>query len=273
MKRSFSGAIWGILIVALGVLIGAKAFGADLDIFFDGWWTLFIIIPCAIGLFEKGSRLGSLIGLGVGVLFLLEARDAIEWYMFGRLLIAFILVVVGLKLVFGDAFRKRIDYSSNSDSQSYTYSYQSDDSNSGSASNNYEGNSYEGNNYNGAAGATGSAGGYSTATEKNVTAIFGSRNLNYNNMHFDGVAVTAVFGGVQINLRNAIIDRDVIIDVTAILGGVDIYVPNDVRIIINCTPILGGIDNKTINPSMSEGVNMPTIYINGSCILGGIDIK
>ncbi|HEX3077426.1 MAG TPA: LiaF domain-containing protein, partial [Lachnospiraceae bacterium] len=102
---------------------------------------------------------------------------------------------------------------------------------------------------------------------------FGSRNLNYNNMHFDGVAVTAVCGSVQINLRNAIIDRDIIIDVTTILGGVDIYVPNDVRIIINCTPILGGIDNKTINPSMSEGVNMPTIFINGSCILGGIDIK
>ena len=40
---------------------------AYIDIFFDGWWTLFIIIPCFIGLFNDRDRTGNLIGLVVGV--------------------------------------------------------------------------------------------------------------------------------------------------------------------------------------------------------------
>ena len=39
--------IWGIVLVTLGVLLGGRAAGLfEFDIFFDGWWTLFIIIPC-----------------------------------------------------------------------------------------------------------------------------------------------------------------------------------------------------------------------------------
>ncbi|MEE1115844.1 MAG: hypothetical protein UH851_03185, partial [Clostridia bacterium] len=30
----------------------------DIDVFFDGWWTLFIIIPCAIGLFTEREKIG-----------------------------------------------------------------------------------------------------------------------------------------------------------------------------------------------------------------------
>jgi hypothetical protein len=46
--------LWGIVLVAAGVLFALKALGiANIDVFFDGWWTLFIIIPCTIGPFTK----------------------------------------------------------------------------------------------------------------------------------------------------------------------------------------------------------------------------
>ena len=38
--------IWGLALVAFGIILGLKSLKIiDFDIFFDGWWTLFIIIP------------------------------------------------------------------------------------------------------------------------------------------------------------------------------------------------------------------------------------
>lgn len=39
--------LWGIILVIIGVIIGLNTMGiTDIDIFFDGWWTLVIIVPC-----------------------------------------------------------------------------------------------------------------------------------------------------------------------------------------------------------------------------------
>ena len=70
--KKLNGIVWGIVLVAAGVLLGLNAFGiTDIDIFFDGWWTLFIIVPCAVGLVTDRNKFGSLIGICVGVFLLL----------------------------------------------------------------------------------------------------------------------------------------------------------------------------------------------------------
>ena len=80
-------------------------------------------------------------------------------------------------------------------------------------------------------------------------------------------------GGVELNLRNAIITEDVSINVTAIMGGVDIFVPANVRVVTDgCNTIMGGIDVNT-NYANFHGVDTPRIFITGQCIMGGIDIE
>ena len=38
--------LWGVVLVAVGVVFALNALNiVDINIFFDGWWTLFIIIP------------------------------------------------------------------------------------------------------------------------------------------------------------------------------------------------------------------------------------
>ena len=50
--KNVRNVLWGIVLIAVGVIIALHAFGvADISIFFDGWWTLFIIVPCTVGLF------------------------------------------------------------------------------------------------------------------------------------------------------------------------------------------------------------------------------
>lgn len=41
--------LWGIVFIVLGVIIGLNALDiTSINVFFKGWWTLVIIIPCLI---------------------------------------------------------------------------------------------------------------------------------------------------------------------------------------------------------------------------------
>ena len=99
MKKS--NLIWGSLLIILGIVFGLNALNiTNINIFFKGWWTLFIIIPSLIGLLDDKDKKGSLIGLTIGVIFLLAARDIIDFTIIGHLIVPAILVIVGLFLIF-----------------------------------------------------------------------------------------------------------------------------------------------------------------------------
>ena len=86
--------LWGIILVIIGVIIGLNTIGiTDIDIFFDGWWTLVIIVPCFIGLFTNKDKTGNIIGLLVGVILLLGMQ----------------IVIIGLSLIFKNTFNSKIN--------------------------------------------------------------------------------------------------------------------------------------------------------------------
>ena len=52
--KKYGSIILGIILILVGVIFGLNALDiTDIDIFFDGWWTLFIIVPCFIGLLTE----------------------------------------------------------------------------------------------------------------------------------------------------------------------------------------------------------------------------
>ena len=70
--RKISKILWGIAFIFAGVIFALNAFGiTDIEIFFYGWWTLFIIVPCFIGIFSEREKTGNIIGLAIGVFLLL----------------------------------------------------------------------------------------------------------------------------------------------------------------------------------------------------------
>ena len=101
-------------------------------------------------------------------------------------------------------------------------------------------------------------------------AIFSSNKIMYPHDTFTGAEMSCVFGSVVLNLRDAIITEDTIINCYCVFGGVDIHVPNNVNIRISGTPIFGGITNKTQD---YENVNAPCLYINATTMFGGVTIK
>ena len=56
--KKFGNVLWGVVLIVIGLIIGGNALGIiNINIFFDGWWTLFIIIPCFIGLFKDNENI------------------------------------------------------------------------------------------------------------------------------------------------------------------------------------------------------------------------
>jgi len=103
-------------------------------------------------------------------------------------------------------------------------------------------------------------------------AVFGSSEHTVTSQNFKGGETMALFGGVELDLRQAQISEDGCkIHTTALFGGVEIIVPDDVNVVISGTPIFGGIDNKSRRKS--DSTNSKSVHIHCTVAFGGVEIK
>lgn len=103
--------LWGLVFVVLGVVVALNTLDIiDFNIFFDGWWTLIIIVPCFIGLFDttNESKVGNVIGIIIGVVLLLASWGWLRFELIFKLFIPAILVIIGLYMIFGNLFKNNV---------------------------------------------------------------------------------------------------------------------------------------------------------------------
>ena len=103
--------LWGLVFIVLGIVIALNALDIiNFNIFFNGWWTFIITIPCFIGLFDgtKEGKLGNIIGILVGVVLLLVTQGLLRFDIVFKLFIPAVLVIIGLYLLFGNVFRSKV---------------------------------------------------------------------------------------------------------------------------------------------------------------------
>ena len=226
--KKLSKILWGIALIAVGSIFALKAFGVtNVEIFFDGWWTLFIIVPCLVGIFSEREKTGNIIGLLIGIFLLLCCQNVLSFDMFWKLAIPAIIVIVGLKMIFGAIFGDKAI------KMLETSRKNGDDIKVG-------------------------------------CATFSGQNLNFDGEQFSGAELTAVFGGVKCDLRQAIIEKDCAVNATSVFGGIDILVPDNVNVKVNSNSIFGGVSEKNHRTAVQGAV---TIYINATCMFGGVEIK
>ena len=222
MRKKMSNTIWGLLFIIIGLgIAGNVLLGWHFNIFFDGWWTLFIIIPCALGIVEKGWGQGNGIGLFIGLFLFLGCQDFMPSGFVQKLFVPVLLMIIGISILFKGSFN-------------------------GSRHVHYE------------------------AGPNDYVGIFNGQKVHFPAEKFTGCTANAVFGGIDIDLRDAIIDEDVVIDATAVFGGIDIFVPQNVRVKVSSVPVFGSVSNKTAEPAE---LSAPTIFVNATCMFGGVDIK
>lgn len=100
MKKA-SKIIFGVALIAAGILWILSIVGVlGCDFSTKGWWTLFIIVPCLYALFTDKNKVGPCIGICIGVLLLLAAREIITWNMMWQIGLALIVIGFGIQMLF-----------------------------------------------------------------------------------------------------------------------------------------------------------------------------
>ena len=207
VRNKLSNALWGLFFVAIGIGIAGNVLNLwDFQLFFRGWWTFLIIIPCFISMIQNNFGVGSTMGFIFGVLLFLSYNINLNFSIW-ELIIPAILVFIGLRIMFQGVFRKKPQY-------------------------------FERNiNVEGGQSFTGGA-------KSEYSAVFSSNRVHITD-DFVGTNINAVFGGLVLDLRDAKIMTDVEVNATAVFGGIDIYLPRGVNVKTNNVPIFGGVSNKS----------------------------
>ena len=210
MNQKLNRILWGIVLVAVGVLLGLNALNVlTFDLFFKGWWTLFIIVPSVIGLLTDKNKWGAFIGLLFGVFFLLCAWDILSVSLLWKLALPIVAVLVGLSLLFGK--RK----------QAVTPPPVQVSPPPVSATQN-------------------------TDHRTDCVAIFSGQEMHCDGKPFCGVNATAIFGGVDIFLPPNV---NVVVVSSGIFGDVENHrrfpaIEGAPTVTVHATAIFGGVDIK-----------------------------
>lgn len=103
-----------------------------------------------------------------------------------------------------------------------------------------------------------------------AVAVLGGIARGNNSPAFRGGELTAVMGGCELDLRQAAIDGDAIIEVFALWGGIEIRVPQDWTVESRIVPIMAGVDDKTRPP---QGPGRHRLHLRGFAVMAGVEIK
>lgn len=88
---------------------------------------------------------------------------------------------------------------------------------------------------------------------------------------FRGADLSAVFGGVKLDLTSARMEGDSArIEVLALCGGIEIHVPPDWTVTSRVATLLGGFTDKR-RPTTTLATK--TLIIDGFAVMGGIEVK
>jgi len=88
-----------------------------------------------------------------------------------------------------------------------------------------------------------------------------------------GADYVAIFGGGEVNLRQAGIREDAaVINVTAIFGGLEFKVPEHWLVSNEVVGIFGGVEDKTAQPS-PDVPGVKRLILRGEAVFGGVAIK
>jgi predicted membrane protein len=105
------------------------------------------------------------------------------------------------------------------------------------------------------------------------TAILSAFKHRVLSQTFRGAELTAIFGGFELDLRQAAIEGESAqIDLFVLFGGGEIRVPEGWDVVVQATAIAAGVDNKAASLPLENG-ERPKLVITGTMLFGGAEIK
>ena len=112
-----------------------------------------------------------------------------------------------------------------------------------------------------------------TPTGQSAVAIFGGAERKGMWVVPQSFTAFAMFGGVELDLRDARFEApEVTLNLSAVFGGIDVVVPDDVNLHVEGTGIFGGFSRPGDDPGELDP-RAPVVRITGFALFGGVDVK
>lgn len=111
-----------------------------------------------------------------------------------------------------------------------------------------------------------------SADHPTAVAIFGGSEPRSTSQSFTGADLTAIFGGVELDLREAeVADPPAHVSTTVAFGGADIRVPEDWTVRLDVLPLFGGATDERSRSSAEHGA--VDLVVTGMALFGGVNIE
>lgn len=115
-----------------------------------------------------------------------------------------------------------------------------------------------------------------TQNNMNVAAVFGGIERRITAHDFRGGTISAVFGGAELDFHAAEMEGDeIVLEVNAVFGGVEIRVPENWRVEVRGQTLFGGYSDSTRGsaPGTPDVPKRKTLILTGTTLFGGVEVK
>lgn len=107
------------------------------------------------------------------------------------------------------------------------------------------------------------------AQRLDVAVVLSGRELRVTGPRFEGGKVTVTLGGVDLDLREAVLPAEgAELFLRATLGGIDVTLPAGWNVQVSGSAVLGGTDDDTLPAETGA----PVLWVRTAATLGGIDL-
>ncbi len=248
-RKTANSILTALLLICLATLLLLCAFGvvSSKELFFDGWWVIFIIIPMLYSIvnsfFGKNilSVISSVIFAG-DIIFFFVAKFVLGW-TWGKTLAVFgavLIISLALKVIispFVHRNKKKKRAESRSENGGTYYAEWTSEDGSGKSGDEVH---------------------------------FSAKDFNYDGRDFTGTELEVAFGASKLDLSTANIMPGAEIKLDVSFGGVEVILPDGVGVENRCSAFCGGVNIKS---GLEPVAGCPTVILTGKCSFGGIEVR
>ncbi len=239
-KRGNSALYTGLFIILLGVIWLLRKAGVHLPGWIFSWQMILIIIGVSIGVGNSFKNAASWILIGIGTIFLINDIYFIP-YEVRQYFWPVLVIAIGLIIIFKPKSRwgkKKHDAPGNGDPNVEVGS---------------------------------GTGTFGRDDVLDIVSIFNGLKRTIMSKNLKGGESVTVFGGTELNLLQADFEKEAVLDVTVVFGGLKLIVPKNWEVRTEVTSILAGVEDKRYS-AVQVLPDEKTFIITGTVVFGGIDI-
>ena len=108
-----------------------------------------------------------------------------------------------------------------------------------------------------------------------VFVVLGGKEDQVDSKEFEGGEIFCLMGGYELDLRDAHMKgAEAVLHVRAIMGGIELRIPDNWSLTVRGTPVMGAFEDKTRSRGSGAGeAEGPRLILEGSVIMGAVEIR